>query len=91
MYYNMGAQVGPVVDQLKAFMTPDQQKSAAMLVQNREPGLIYAYGEPDRIVVASRSGFFGFGLDTLVGLNAKGAGAFTQLLPPIIKLNGSRN
>jgi len=91
MYYNMGVQVGPVVDQLKAFMRPDQQKSAGLLVQNREPGLIYAYGEPDRIVVASRSGFFGFGLDTLVGLNAKGAGAFTQLLPPIIKLNGSRN
>ena len=91
LFYNMGAQVGPVYDQLKALMTPEQQKSAAMLVQNREPGLIYAYGEPDRIMVASRSGFFGLGLDTLLGLNTKGAGAFTQLLPPIIRLNATRN
>jgi hypothetical protein len=91
LYYNMGAQVGPVFDQLKTFMTPDQQKSAALLVQNREPGLIYAYGEPDRILVASRSGFFGFGLDTLVGLNAKGGGALRQLLPPVLRLNASRN
>ncbi|HWZ30109.1 MAG TPA: FecR domain-containing protein [Bryobacteraceae bacterium] len=91
LYYNMGAQVGPALDQLKALMTPDQQKSASMLVQNREPGLIYAYGELDRIMVASRSGFFGLGLDTLVGLNTKGAGAFTQLLPPIVRLNATRN
>ena len=91
LYYNMGAQVGPVFDQLKTLMTPEQQQSAAMLVSNREPGLIFAYGEPDRIVVASRSGFFGLGLDTLVGLNAKGGQALTQLLPPIIRLNGSRN
>ncbi len=95
LYYNMGVQAGPAVDQLKTLMTPEQQKSAAMLVANREPGMIYAYGEPDRIVVASRSGFFGMGLDTLVRLNAKGGGAFGQLLPPVFRLdsrlNGSRN
>lgn len=87
LYYNLGATVGPVVDQLKAsgIMTPEQQRSAALLTANREPGLIYAYGEPDRIVVASRSGFFGLGLDTLVGLNGKGAGlALPQLLGPVI-------
>ena len=93
---NMGSQVGPVFDQLKTLMTPEQQKSAATLVSNREPGLVYAYGEPDRIMVASSTGFFGMGLDTLLGLNAKGAGAFGQLLPPILKMpslemNGSRN
>jgi hypothetical protein len=91
LYYNMGVQAGPVIDQLKSFMTPEQQKAAGMLVQNREPGLIYAYGEPDRILVASRSGFFGFGLDTLLGLNVKGAGAMTQLLPPVLRLNATRN
>jgi hypothetical protein len=79
--------VGPMVDQLKSsgMMTPDQRKAAAMLTANREPGLIYAYGEPDRIVVASRSGFFGLGLDTLVGLNGKGGGmALPQLLGPLM-------
>ncbi len=95
LYYNMGAQAGPVFDQLKTFMTPEQQKSAAMLVANREPGLIYAYGEPDRILAASRSGFFGFGIDTLLGLNVKGGG-LRQLLPPVInptakKLHASGN
>ena len=85
LYYNMGSTLGPVVDQLKSggLMTPEQEKSAALLTSNREPGLVYAYGEPDRIVVASRGGFFGLGFDTLVGLNAKGAAALPQLLPPI--------
>jgi hypothetical protein len=83
LYYNLGSIVGPVVDQLKkgGLMTPDQQKSAEALTSNREPGLVYAYGEPDRIVVASRSGFFGLSLDTLIGLNAKGMAELPQLLP----------
>jgi hypothetical protein len=91
LYYNLGTQVGPVYDQLKQFLTPEQQKSAASLVADRAPGLIYSYGEADRIVVASRTGFFGLGLHTLLGLNTKGAGAFAELLPPMIRLNGSRN
>lgn len=83
VYYNMGSVVGPMVDQMKksGLMTDEQQKAAGMLASNREPGLIYAYGEPDRIVVASRSGFFGLDLSTLLGLNAKGAAAIPQLLP----------
>ncbi|HTS76223.1 MAG TPA: FecR domain-containing protein, partial [Bryobacteraceae bacterium] len=91
LYYNMGSTVGPIVDQLKAgkLMTPQQEKSAALLTENREPGMIFAYGEPDRIVVASRGGFFGLGLDTLLRLNAKGAAALPQLLPPILNLHAS--
>ena len=91
LYYNAGSTLAPVVDQLKSggLMTPEQEKSAALLTSNREPGLVYAYGEPDRIVVASRGGFFGLGLDTLVGLNAKGAAALPQLLPPILQIHGS--
>jgi len=83
LYYNMGSMLGPAVDQLKksGLMTPDQQSSATQLTANREPGLIYAYGEADRIVVASRSGFFGLDLSALLGLNAKGMGALPQLLP----------
>lgn len=83
LYYNMGSMAGPVVDQLRAggLMTPEQQKLAGTLTSNREPGLIYAFGEPDRITVGSRGGFFGLDLETLLGLNAKGAAALPQLLP----------
>jgi FecR protein/Putative zinc-finger len=83
LYYNMGSMAGPVVDQLRAggLMTPEQQKLAGQLTSNRAPGLIYAFGEPDRITVGSRGGFFGLNLDTLLGLNAKGAAALPQLLP----------
>jgi hypothetical protein len=91
LYYNMGATVGPLVDQLKSgkLMNTEQQKSLDALTSNREPGLIYAYGEPDRILVASRSGFFGLDLSTLVGLNAKGVGALPRLLPPVFALKSS--
>ncbi len=91
MYYNMGTTVGPIIDQLKSgdLITPEQKKSIALLDTNREPGLVYAYGEPDRITVASRGGFFGLGLDTLVGLNAKGASALPALLPPILNLHAT--
>ncbi len=83
MYYNMGPTVGPVVDQLKksGLMTPEMQQSIGQVASNREPGMIYAYGEPDRIRVASRSGFFGLDLSTLLGLNANGMAALPQLLP----------
>ena len=88
LYYNMGSTVGPMVDQLKSgkLLTAEQQKSVDMLTSNREPGLIYAYGEPDRILVASRSGFFGLDLSTLVRLNAKGVEALPKLLPPIFSV-----
>jgi hypothetical protein len=78
-------QLGPVLDQMKnsGLMTPAQQKSLAMIAGNREPGLIYAYGEPDRITVASRSGFFGLGIDTLIGLNARGGGVSMETLVPM--------
>jgi hypothetical protein len=92
LYYNVGSTVGPIIDQLKSggLMTPEQQQSAALLTANREPGLIYAYGEPDQIEVASRSGFFGLGLDTLVGLNNGKASALPQLLGPLMMQHNAR-
>jgi hypothetical protein len=95
LYYNVGSTIGPLVDQLKSgkLLSQQQEKAASALTSNREPGLIYAYGEPDRIVVASRSGFFGLDLSTLVGLNAKGEGALPKLLPPMFsfKTSATRN
>ncbi|HEV8146953.1 MAG TPA: FecR domain-containing protein [Bryobacteraceae bacterium] len=86
IYYNVGAVLGPMVDQLKSggMLPAEMQKSADLLTANREPTLIYAYGEPDQIVVASRGSFFGLGLDTLVGLNGPGARMFPQLMGPVL-------
>ncbi len=73
-YHNIGPVVGPLVDQIKAVgtLTPQQQQSIAALQANTAPGLIYAYGEPERIVVASGTGFMGFDLGTLMTLGHGG-------------------
>lgn len=82
VYYNPSAAIAPMADQLKQtkFLTADQQKALAVLTADRAPTLIYAYAEPDRIVAATRGSFFGLGLDTLVGLNGKGAGDLVSKL-----------
>jgi hypothetical protein len=78
-YHNIGPVVGPLVDQIKAVgtLTPQQQQSIATLQANTAPGLIYVYGEPDRILVASDTGFMGFDLGTLMTLG-QGGGLFPQ-------------
>ena len=72
--------MGPLVDQIKSFgnLTAQQQKSIATLQANTAPGLIYVYGEPQRIVVASDTGFMGFDLGTLMTMGQGGG-----LLPPL--------
>jgi hypothetical protein len=73
-YHNIGPVVGPLAEQLKASgaLTPRQQQSVDALTANSAPGLIYAYGEPDRIVVASNTGFMGFDLGTLLTMGHNG-------------------
>src|SRR6266851_5880795 len=73
-YHNLGPVVGPLVDQIKAVgtLTAQQQRSIATLQANTAPGLIYAYGEPERIVVASNTGFMGFDLGTLMTMGQGG-------------------
>ncbi len=82
VYYNASAAIAPMADQLSQtkFLTEQQKKALAVLTADRAPTLIYAYAEPDRIVAATRGSFFGLGLDTLVGLNGKGAGDLVSSL-----------
>jgi hypothetical protein len=74
-YHNIGPVVGPLVDQIKTVgtLTAQQQQSIATLQANTTPGLIYVYGEPERIVVASNTGFMGFDLGTLLTMGQGGA------------------
>ena len=73
-YHNIGPVVGPVAQQLKSsgVLTAQQRQSVDALVANSAPGLIYAYGQPDRIVVASNTGFMGFDLGTLLTMGHNG-------------------
>jgi hypothetical protein len=73
-YHNIGPVVGPVAEQLKASgaLTPQQRQSIDALTANSAPGMIYAYGEPSRIVVASNTGFMGFDLGTLLTMGHNG-------------------
>jgi FecR-like protein/putative zinc finger protein/uncharacterized protein DUF3352 len=73
-YHNLGPVVGPLVEQIKSVgtLTAQQQQSITELQANTAPGLIYVYGEPDRIVVASDTGFMGFDLGTLMTMGHGG-------------------
>jgi hypothetical protein len=73
-YHNIGPVVGPLADELKAAgtLTAQQQQSIDALTTNSAPGLIYAYGERDRIVVASNTGFMGLDLGTLMTMGHHG-------------------
>ena len=81
-YHNLGPMINPLAEQLKAMgaLNPEQQRELDLLRQNSTPGMIYAYGGPDRIVVASSSGFMGMNLDTLLGIGAGKPLALSQLL-----------
>jgi hypothetical protein len=73
-YHNIGPVVGPLVAQVKAtgVLTAQQRQSIDALTANSAPGLIYAYGEPSSIVVASNTGFMGFDLGTLLTMGHNG-------------------
>jgi hypothetical protein len=46
-------------------LSPEQRASIQALADNAGAGLIYAYGEAERIVVANRGFAFGLDLSTL--------------------------
>jgi hypothetical protein len=73
-YHNIGPVIGPIAEQLKSSgaLTSQQRRSIDVLTANSAPGLIYAYGKPDRIVVASNTGFMGFDLGTLLTMGDNG-------------------
>jgi FecR-like protein/uncharacterized protein DUF3352/putative zinc finger protein len=73
-YHNIGPVVGPIAEQLKSSgaLTAQQRQSIDALTANSAPGLIYVYGELDRIVVASNTGFMGFDLGTLLTMGDNG-------------------
>jgi hypothetical protein len=86
LYHNIGSALGGIVDQAQALhaMNDQQRKLVESFRQNSAPGLICLYGEPDRIVVASGSGFMGFNLDTLLALKSQGLGEIPNLIQGVM-------
>lgn len=66
VYQNLGSVLGSIAGGLQA-VAPDQKQAIAALRANAAPSLVYAYGQPDRIELASTGSFFGFNLDSLGG------------------------
>jgi hypothetical protein len=91
-YHNIGPVVGPIAEQLKSSgaLTSQQRQSVDALTANSAPGLIYAYGEPDRIVVASNTGFMGFDLGTLLTMGDNGPFLPQMLLGRALSNSGNR-
>lgn len=90
-YHNIGPVLDPLVEQIKAVgtLTPQQRQSIAALQANTSPGLIYAYGEPERIVVASNTGFMGFDLGSLMTMGQGGPFLRQMFLGEVMKHPGS--
>jgi hypothetical protein len=63
-YQNLAAAVAPLAQQLGGVngISPAQRASLEALAASTAPGMIYAYGESDKIVVASHGTFFGLNL-----------------------------
>ncbi len=67
IYHNVGPLIGPIADQLKSLsaITPAQRASIDALQANNAPGLIFAYGEPNRIVISGTGPLFGLSLESM--------------------------
>ena len=70
LYNNLSSTLGTVASGLKgsSALSAPQQQAMAALAASSVPGLICVYGEPDRIVAATRGSFVGFNLGTLAGI-----------------------
>ncbi|MCX6613779.1 MAG: hypothetical protein NTW74_23400, partial [Acidobacteria bacterium] len=78
-WVNVGTSLEAVAGTIKGSLSADQKKAVDQFTANSGPVLITAYAGPDSITVASSSGFFGFGLDSLLA-----AGKGSPILPQIL-------
>ena len=66
VYQNLGPVLNSLAGGLQA-VAPGQKDTIAALRANAAPSLVYAYGQPNRIEIASSGSFFGFNLDSVGG------------------------
>ncbi len=71
IYHNLGALVAPFAGAVQ--LTPEQRRSLEAVAPANTPTLILAYGEEDRIQLASSGSFFGLRLEQMLGFTPQGA------------------
>jgi hypothetical protein len=67
VYHNLGSALKPLAGQIANVdgVSADQQAAIRSIAAGAAPSLIYAYGMPDRIVIATTGSFFGLDLNAL--------------------------
>jgi hypothetical protein len=67
VYHNLGSALKTLADQVANAdgVTADKQAAIRSIAAGAAPSLIYAYGMPDRIVIATTGNFFGLDLNAL--------------------------
>lgn len=68
VYHSLGSLIAPFAAKMQ--LTPEQRKSLDALAPANAPVLVLAYGEADRIRLASSGSFFGLPLEQMIGLGA---------------------
>jgi len=107
IYHNIGPLIGPLANQLQSLnaLSAAQKASIQALETNSGPGMVFAYGEPDRIVISGKGPLFGLSLNTLAipnilssTMNMKGmtgttgmTGMTRKMTPPAAPAPGLQN
>ena len=71
MYQNVAPALGPIANLLSG-MLPGGKQSGLQRLGNLKPSLIAAYGDPDRLTVATDQNFLGDGLSAMLTGNVAG-------------------
>jgi len=81
IYQNLGTTLAPIIS-LFGGMVPQNRGSAGMMqsLSNMKSTLIAAYGEPDRISIATSGNLMGMSLSNLITGNLQNAIPFTQFM-----------
>jgi hypothetical protein len=66
VYHSLGSLIAPFAAKMQ--LTPEQRKSLDALAPANAPVLVLAYGEADRIHLASSGSFFGLRLEQMLGM-----------------------
>lgn len=66
VYHDLGSVVGPAAKMIEGALNPEQRKALAAAVPTSGPTLVLAYGERDRIQLASTGSFFGLSPEKLL-------------------------